>query len=198
MKLTDKKRQDIIDAALEEFREMGFSGAKTTRIAKKANVSSRTLYNHFESKEVLFQAVLEIIIVGKQKWESVDYDSSIDLKEQFTNIMQSYITVVTEPEALSVARMVNSEVLRDLDKAQSFFPKLEVHDYPLVKLISQAMDAGVLRKANPEYAASQLFALIRGKFFWPEMLLGEKQETKGTLKDCIQMFLAHYDSKKQN
>ncbi len=49
MKLTELKRESIIKAAIEEFREHGFLGAKTTRIAKKAHVSSRTLYNHFDS-----------------------------------------------------------------------------------------------------------------------------------------------------
>ena len=38
MKLTEKKRWSIIEAAIEEFREQGFLGAKTTRIAKRAGV----------------------------------------------------------------------------------------------------------------------------------------------------------------
>ena len=65
MKRTEKKRKDIIDAAIDEFKEQGFLGAKTTSIAKKANVSSRTLYNHFESKEALFDAISEIMLEQK-------------------------------------------------------------------------------------------------------------------------------------
>ena len=83
MKLTEKKRESIIKAAIEEFREHGFLGAKTTRIAKKAHVSSRTLYNHFESKEVLFQAISKIMIERKTTVATVPFDPARDLETQF-------------------------------------------------------------------------------------------------------------------
>ncbi|WP_348539489.1 TetR/AcrR family transcriptional regulator [Shimia sp. R9_1] len=60
MKRTEKKRKGIIDAAIDEFREQGFLGAKTTSIARKAQVSSRTFYNHFESKEALWRYITVI------------------------------------------------------------------------------------------------------------------------------------------
>ena len=192
MKLTDKKRQAIIEAAIEEFQSNGFQGAKTTQIAKNAEVSSRTLYNHFESKEVLFQTIVGIIVEGKANWEAVPYDPSAALEEQFRAILLSYLDVVTEPGALAIARMVNSEALRDPSLAQSFYPKLAVYDVPIIHLINEAMEAGAMRTADANFAASQLFALIRGLFFWPELLLGEKQEIEGKLDDCIKMFLSHY------
>ena len=62
MKLTEKKRKDILDAAIQEFREQGFPAARVNRIAELAEVSKRTLYKHFESKEVLFQAITDILL----------------------------------------------------------------------------------------------------------------------------------------
>ena len=73
MKRTEKKRKDIIDAAIDEFEEQGFLGAKTTSIAKKANVSSRTLYNHFESKEALFEAISQIMLEQNRSMEPVPH-----------------------------------------------------------------------------------------------------------------------------
>ena len=75
MKLTEKKRQSIIEAAIADFRDHGFAGANITRIAKLAEVSIRTLYKHFESK---------------------------DSNSHFYNLMQYHTFLVTHSSGLSI------------------------------------------------------------------------------------------------
>ncbi len=192
MKRTEKKRKDIIDAAIDEFREQGFLGAKTTSIAKKANVSSRTLYNHFESKEALFDAISEIMLEQNWSMEPVSYDPSRDFVEQLKDALWQYISVITDETAIGLNRMVLSELIRDLERSQKFFTETESHDYPMAGLIEDAMDAGVLRKADSALATNQLLALVKNFYFWPEFFLGENPTPKEVLDDCIAMFMAHY------
>ncbi len=192
MKLTEKKRQNIIEAAIEEFRENGFLAAKTTQIAKRAGVSSRTLYNHFATKEALFNAITQIMIARNEAMKPVAYDPARDLEEQLLEALEHYVTVITEPEAMGLNRMVISEFLRDLDRSRAFFAETATHDYPITQLIAGAMEAGALRKADPAFATGQLLALVKNFFFWPEFLLGEKQNTDGIMQDCVAMFLSHY------
>ncbi|MDJ0631501.1 MAG: TetR/AcrR family transcriptional regulator [Rhodobacter sp.] len=192
MKRTEKKRKDIIDAAIEEFREQGFLGAKTTSIAKKANVSSRTLYNHFESKEALFDAISEIMLERNRSMEPVSYDPDRDFVEQLKDALWRYVEVITNETALGLNRMVISELIRDLDRSRQFFTETETHDYPITRLITEAMDAGIIRKADPVFATNQLLALVKNFFFWPEFFLGENRTPKGVMDDCVSMFLAHY------
>ena len=61
MTLTNEKRAQIIEAAVSEFQELGFTGASMDRVAARADVSKRTVYNHFESKEALFRAILDLM-----------------------------------------------------------------------------------------------------------------------------------------
>ena len=192
MKRTEKKRKDIIDAAIDEFREQGFLGAKTTSIAKKANVSSRTLYNHFESKEALFEAISQIMIERNWSMEPVAYDPDQDFVEQLKEALWRYVGVITDETAIGLNRMVISELIRDLDRSRQFFSETEAHDYPITRLISEAMEAGVIRKADPGFATSQLLALVKNFYFWPEFFLGESPTPKEVLDDCITMFLTHY------
>lgn len=192
MKRTEKKRKDIIDAAIDEFREQGFLGAKTTSIAKKANVSSRTLYNHFESKEALFEAISQIMIERNWSMEPVAYDLNRDFVEQLKEALWRYVGVITDETAIGLNRMVISELIRDLDRSRQFFSETEAHDYPITRLISEAMEAGVIRKADPGFATSQLLALVKNFYFWPEFFLGESPTPKEVLDDCIAMFLTHY------
>lgn len=53
------KRQSLITTALDEFARAGFHAASLREIAHKAQVSSRTLYNHYPDKLALFEACLE-------------------------------------------------------------------------------------------------------------------------------------------
>jgi TetR/AcrR family transcriptional regulator of autoinduction and epiphytic fitness len=57
-RLTDRKREAIIQAAIAEFRANGFDITSMDKIAATAGVSKRTVYNHFPSKEELFAEIL--------------------------------------------------------------------------------------------------------------------------------------------
>ncbi len=51
-------QQLILEAALREFHQNGFKGARTTRIAEAAGISRTMLHYYFSTKEALFEAVL--------------------------------------------------------------------------------------------------------------------------------------------
>lgn len=192
MKLTDIKRQNIIDAAIVEFREQGFLGAKTTAIAKRADVSSRTLYKHFESKEALFEAICEIMVAQNSVMGPVAYAPDRPLKAQLTEALTTYVGVITDDVALGLNRVVMSELLRDMERSRAFFSEVAAHDYPITRLVEEAMAAGALRQADPAFATGQLLALVKNIFFWPEFFLGGKVAAPEALSDSIDMFLAHY------
>ena len=64
---SDRTRARILDAALAEFREHGYERAGLRRIAAAARVTTGAVYNHFGSKEGLFDA-----LVGESAAELVD------------------------------------------------------------------------------------------------------------------------------
>ena len=49
----------ILDAALQEFSQAGYAGARMDDIALRAGLSKGGLYAHFDSKEAVFEALLE-------------------------------------------------------------------------------------------------------------------------------------------
>jgi AcrR family transcriptional regulator len=53
----DARPAEILDAALAEFVERGYSAARLDDIARRAGVSKGTLYLYFASKEALFKAM---------------------------------------------------------------------------------------------------------------------------------------------
>lgn len=53
------KKEKLIEAATQEFHANGFNATGIESIREAANVSKKTLYNHFVSKEELILAVLK-------------------------------------------------------------------------------------------------------------------------------------------
>ncbi len=54
-----RRREQLIDVAVDVFAEQGYAGGSIRAIAEKAGVSHSTLIQHFGSKEGLLVAVLE-------------------------------------------------------------------------------------------------------------------------------------------
>lgn len=54
-----ERRALLLKAALDEFFEKGFSAARMSDIARRADLTKGTLYLYFESKQALFKALIE-------------------------------------------------------------------------------------------------------------------------------------------
>lgn len=197
MKLTEKKRKDIVEAAIAEFQEHGFRGARTSRIAKRANVSSRTLYSHFETKDALLDEISRIMIEQKAAVEKVPFDPDRDLHVQLAETLERYVEALTDQETIALTRMVTAEMLIDLERSRDYYAQIASFQDPITQLISEAMETGALRKADPRYASRQLISLVRDFFYTPQFMLGQKQDNDGVMADCIKMFLSHYKVEKQ-
>jgi TetR/AcrR family transcriptional regulator len=54
----DRTRERILTAALREFADCGFAGARVDAIARRSGCNKRMLYHYFGDKEEMFRAVL--------------------------------------------------------------------------------------------------------------------------------------------
>jgi AcrR family transcriptional regulator len=52
------RQADILDAALSEFAEHGFEGARMEDVARQARVSKGTVYLYYPTKQALFEALV--------------------------------------------------------------------------------------------------------------------------------------------
>ena len=57
--LVQSKEQQILEAAEKEFLEKGYNGARTTSIAKAADVTHAMLHYYFRTKEQLFEHIID-------------------------------------------------------------------------------------------------------------------------------------------
>ncbi|MFT5285356.1 MAG: AcrR family transcriptional regulator [Planctomycetota bacterium] len=69
----EKTRRELIEAARTLFRDTGFGATTTRAIASNARIAVGTVFNYFNSKELLGAAVLsESIAVAEEEFEQVE------------------------------------------------------------------------------------------------------------------------------
>ena len=200
MKRTIQKQRDIVRAAVEEFRLHGFEGARITRVAESAGVSSRTLYKHFPSKETLFDAIIEMVVLQTGAIPSRHYEDGRPLKPQLVEALTLYMNAITDEEYMGLNRVMMSEYLRDRELALRVFERSEMHNNPIRTLINEAIEAGVLREVDADYATVQLTASMKAFFFWPKFIIGQEAPDNGEaiIEDCVEMFLNYYQNPSNN
>ena len=195
-KLTDIKREDIIEAAVAEFKKNGFNATSMDRIAATAKVSKRTVYNHFESKETLFQTITQEACDRITQVSEHTYSSDIPVDRQLRKIAEQEIALLISPEFLDTVRMITSESLVTPALTCSTFENFQDNSIGIVKWIKRAVEDGKLKVKDPVRAGKQFLALIENFALWPQLYgvkpVPDKEEQKVIIESTVEMFLNTY------
>lgn len=195
-KLTEIKRADIIQAAKNEFRDYGFSGTSMDRIAEAASVSKRTVYNHFESKEVLFKAVAQDMCNIFQRVSEYPYDAGTPVRVQLETIATRQMELFCSERFLRLFKMLTAEALVAPDLIRPILENLEKESTGLVAWIRAASEDGKLKVANPLWAGRQFMALLEAFTSWPYLYglehVQDEAQRKAVIASALDMFLGHY------
>ena len=195
--LTEKKRLDILFAAQEEFKEKGFLGASMDSLAKRAEVSKRTVYNHFSSKEILFHNIVEQLCDSFCQAVNIEYSRDKSLHEQLVIAAKSEIELLGSECFRDLNRITLAEVIRSPDLATSTLEHLGQQKNSLHIWIEDAIKDGRLKDVDAEYATHQFLGLIKATAFWPQLFMNKAfpspDQQKTIVDDAVLMFLARYE-----
>lgn len=196
-RLTDRKREAIVQAAIGEFREHGFNGTSMDRVAAAAEVSKRTVYNHFPSKDELFGAILDHLWGCSQSLADVAYDPARPLRAQLLAVLEQKMALLNDASFIDLSRVAIAEMMHTPERAQAMVARLSEKEEGLPRFIRAAQQSGALRAGvDPQYAALQLHGMVKSFAFWPQLALGQPPLTaaqqKQVLGDAVDMFVGFY------
>lgn len=80
--MTDDTSEKIVEAAMEEFSEEGFGGARVARIAEKAGVNKALLFYYYRSKEKLYAAVMDAVM-SRVLGPLIEFIREVETAEEF-------------------------------------------------------------------------------------------------------------------
>ena len=191
---TSRKRDSILDAALQAFQDEGFDNASMDRIAEIAGASKRTVYNHFASKDALFKAVINRFMGEISALKQIPYDAERSLEEQLAQFAEAKLRILDDPAWLGLFKVGLGVLIRDPELARESLAQAETGEDYLVLWLQAATADGRLFVAEPELAAEVFWAMLSGAFIWPHLLQGpmEAAHIQSLKEELIQIFLARY------
>jgi TetR/AcrR family transcriptional regulator of autoinduction and epiphytic fitness len=195
-RLTDRKRAAVIEAAIDEFRAAGFDATSMDRIAARASVSKRTVYNHFPSKEALFAAILQQLWDASKAGDTPGYRADQPLRPQLIALLAQKLRLLNDEAFMSLARVAIAAGIHSPERARDMVARIGEREEGLTVWIRTAATDGRLDTPDPAFAAQQLHGLVKGFAFWPQVTMGQPSltadEQKTVAESSADMFLARY------
>lgn len=196
MSRSEQKRAAILEGAQEAFKLYGINDATMDTIAKTAGVSKRTVYNHFESKEVLVTYVIGEIWSKCVVDYQAEYCASTDLKSQLLKLVINEIEFSQNEELLELTRVGVSHTLFSHDSFAEEVNQYFMQETALMRWLKAAHQDNRLTATDIERAQSHLIALIKGQAFWPQLIRFEKtlttEQTEALAEEIVEIFLSYY------
>ena len=165
------KEKQLLEAAIDLFAKEGFWNTPTSRIAKHAGVATGTLFNYFESKDALIDAVYKQL---KQEWIShimIGYPQDGALKERVEHIWFRHIDWgISFPTRYSLMTQLKLSDLVSKEMQQSQEAELAF----AYEMIVQGIADGVFVDIHPAYL---------GKIFYAQLEAAVHHATENNLTD---------------
>ncbi|OIQ25860.1 TetR/AcrR family transcriptional regulator [uncultured Vibrio sp.] len=194
---SELKREAILSAATEAFKSDGVKATSMDKLAKLAQVSKRTVYNHFETKEVL---VMELV---SELWKAalvdidVEYRSDLPLQEQLSSLLIKELTLLSSPEYIDLSRVAFGYFFYDSETLQREMVKFSSQETALHRWLKSAIEDHRLKAMDVDFANGQLHSLIKGSGFWPQLLQMKptlsEDEMRVIAEQSSAMFISHYE-----
>ena len=196
-RLTERKREAIVAAAIAEFREHGFEVTSMDKIAASAGVSKRTVYNHFPSKEELFEAILLLMWERSQSPDELAYTPARPLRDQLLELLAQKMRLLNDASFIDLSRVAMADMMHTPERARGITAKLSAKEEGLPRWLRAAQQDGRLRAAmDVPYAAQQLQGMVKAFAFWPQLAMGQPPlsaaQQAQVVGDAVDMFLGFY------
>lgn len=189
---SERTKRSIILAAIECYKEMGVQGASLDVIAKHAGSTKPTLYSHFGSKENLYQAVVKHIMEEEKLNRTLPpFDPDVSVRQQLIDIFTQQLEQVMKCEK---RRLLVAITIEAMCQGKCHLNQVEsIKACPMEAWLESAIKHDALPKQNTAELATNLWALVKGRTFFP-VFLGmapdDPAERQHNLESAIDFFLA--------
>jgi|ERR1700722_3956398 len=180
----------IVAAALEEFAELGLAGARIDEIARAAQVNKALLYYYFESKEHLYEGVVEQMFMAMTGALRGALGTGQRPREKLLAFLDANFKVLAAQPAY--ARLLEQQMdivkvfLNDLkpDTAQKFQRQITPLLAEFRAVLEEGVQSGVFRPIDIDAVLPLLLMLVRtavrgipmaGKFISPSKKVSPKR-----------------------
>ena len=195
-----KKRYElIVKTALDLFLKNGYEKTNLSDIVAIRGGSLASIYTFFESKEGLFQAIIEqeIDALIKEVDERIDLKISHSLEEFLTKFATIIFSIVCTKKSVLLSRTMISESSKNGGKlARAFLDQiLNKIDLVLINFFERDEIKAQLNPKFPvKFAAKCFIKNVIGLYYFDSLMVNEepklsKKEREEHVALCVELFL---------
>jgi AcrR family transcriptional regulator len=185
----DKRRQQIVEAAVELFSRKGFRGTRTREIAEAAGISEAMIYRHFATKRELYSAIIEAKSATEELLASAataaqEKDDAGVLRAVGLKMIEQ---TVREP---SLMRLLLFSALEGHELSEIFFESRvkRLHQF-LSRYIRRRIKEGRFRSIDALVAARGFIGMIVHYLLIHE-LFGVKRPRRSSPEEVVELFVS--------
>lgn len=183
------KKEAIVHAAIQEFREKGIEKTTVSHIVKAAGIAQGTFYLYFPSKLALMPVIAEEMVEKTMEIvkENIEEDASFEKKiEQLVDAIFLVAKEYNEIQALIYAGLASTEHLKEWETVYAPFYEW------ISELIKEAVEENVVRKSmNIDRTAKLLIGLVESAAEQVYLYDNTDEEEVRKQKDEVLSFLFH-------
>ncbi len=193
---SDVKREAIVQAATQAFQEFGVNGTSMDKLAELANVSKRTVYNHFATKEEL---VMHLVT---QQWQrailnvNTKYDPAVALDTQLKELILQDIEFMVSESHLDLARVAIGHFFYEPEKLKDEVAQLKAQETAMHRWLKDAKADGKLVFDELHRVVNEIDSLVKGQCFWPQLFKIEEslsdKDKRNIASNTVAIILSRY------
>ena len=183
----------IVDAAAHEFLAGGYAGTGVETIARRAGVSTRTVYRLIPTKEDLLTEALQARVDASFDGLSETGAVTADLRESLESLLIAYARLVLSDDAVMLTQLIVAE-RRQVPAIVASYQEATMRVAALFEIwVRKNQAIGRLRPMDPVVAASAIRGMVNEA--QRQILLGwrgrmDEPEQKTWIRVCADIFLA--------
>jgi AcrR family transcriptional regulator len=175
--VTERRRKQILDAALAVFSRKGYGESTIPDIAREGGVAVGTIYNYYPSKREILVSILATRVLSEPFLKIMEQSPEVDDKAFFRALVQDRLTMLSQ-NADKFLFLVG-EVYRDQNLRRQWAQKVVQPALSRAeKRVASRIDAGAFRPMKAEVTVRALAGMAIG-FAVLAMIEGEESPCRG-------------------
>lgn len=188
--MQEDKRDLILDTAKSEFQSKGLHGSGMNEIARKANVSKRTLYKHFNSKDELYKELINSLVDNVRAGLIYEFNESKSFVEMLDAHIRNNINYLKSEEVIEISRILVAEQIKGAELEAEFLKRFNVFRGHFLRWLEICVEKKLYKNDLPLSFVSDFFhRTITGMVFWP-IIVGSKTEfSKAEIDNIVEIVI---------
>ena len=192
-------KEKILDAALVSFVENGYKGTNLRDFAAGMGLSKSALYRHYESKEAIWNALLnKMEAYYSERFGSPEHlpKTLASCEELFSLVMHMVDFTIHDEKVILTRKLLLTEQFHD-DRVKRLATEHFTNDTKEIfrSIFERMIDAGILIEENPDMLALAFTAPITTLIHYCDREPEKEPEIMRQIEDFVKLFIKTYERK---